>query len=195
MTGRRRYAGRARAALAVALALALFGPGPLVSPSPGGDEGSRSTPNQPPDLLMVNVNETTCLALSPDGSVFAGTDGGGIAHWTEGGVLASVHTTADGGLPSNHIVDLATHWGSSFAVTASPEPRLIVTGSGGDGWAPTDDIPGAKAQAPASGGDSPAPAQPAGADAAASGVDGDPSQAVVSSPTSARTRTSPPASP
>ncbi|MCK5251939.1 MAG: hypothetical protein KAQ96_03280, partial [Thermoplasmata archaeon] len=64
----RRRTGLARAAIAVALAIALFGPGPMGgSPTPGGDTGSRSTPG-PPDLLMVNVNETTCLAIATTGA-------------------------------------------------------------------------------------------------------------------------------
>ncbi len=93
---------------------------------------------------MVNVNETTCLAPAPVGGVFAGTEGGGIVHWTQDGVLASVHTTADGGIPSNHIVDMATMGGSSYAITTAKEAKVVMTGSGGNGWTTGDTIPGAK---------------------------------------------------
>ncbi|MCK5251432.1 MAG: hypothetical protein KAQ96_00725, partial [Thermoplasmata archaeon] len=55
-----------------------------------------------------------------------------------------VHTTVDGGLPSNHIADLATSLGSSYAITTSLQPRLSATGSGGNGWGPTGPVTGAK---------------------------------------------------
>jgi hypothetical protein len=93
---------------------------------------------------MVNVNETTCLAMAPIGGVFAGTRGGGIAHWTPEGSLSSVHTTADGGLLSNHIVDLAIGIGSSFAITSSSEPLVFATGSSGNGWNPLGPVTDAK---------------------------------------------------
>ncbi len=129
--------------MAVALALALLGPGPLVSPSPGGDEGSRSTPD-PPNLLMVNVNETTCLCPARVGGVFAGTDGGGIARWTEDGTLATLHTMGDGGIATNHIVDIVPDVGVCLAIGDTPEPLVYATGAIGDRWFTLGDVPSAQ---------------------------------------------------
>ncbi|NOQ54199.1 MAG: hypothetical protein GQ558_06305 [Thermoplasmata archaeon] len=142
MNGSRRSTGWARAAVVVALALALLGPGLGGSPTPGGDEGSRST-SSPPSLLLVDLNETSCIAVAPDGKVFTGSDGAGLAEWTADGALSSVHTSVNG-LPSNHITDMAVADGSTYAITTSPDPRLLMTGAAGSGWGPTGQVAGAK---------------------------------------------------
>lgn len=135
--------GLGRSAATVVLALALLGPGPFVSPSPGGDGGSRSTP-APPTLLMVNVNETTCLCPAPVGGVFTGTAGGGIARWTEDGTLATLHTMADGGIATNHIVDIAPDIGTCLAIGDTEEPLVYATGAIGDRWFTQGKVEGAK---------------------------------------------------
>jgi len=142
MMGKRRRTGYARAAISVAIALALLGPGLAVPSSPGGDSSSRSTPT-PPTLLMVNVNETTCLVEAVGGGVFAGTSGGGIARWTDDGILFSVQTTADPGLLSNHIVDLAKGTGSCYAIARTDEPMIYATGSNGNSWFSLGPVTGA----------------------------------------------------
>jgi len=141
MIGRRRQTGSARAATVVALALALLGPGLTGSPTPGGDEESRSASDLP-SLLMVDLNETSCLAVAFDGKVFTGSDGGGIAEWTADGILTSVHTTVNG-LPSNHITDMAAGVGGTYAISTASDPRLLVTGAAGSGWGLTGQVAGA----------------------------------------------------
>ena len=141
MNGSRRSTGWARAAVVVALALALLGPGLAGSPTPGGDEGSRST-SSPASLLLVDLNETSCLAVAPDGKVFTGSDGAGLAEWTADGALSSVHTSVNG-LPSNHITDMAVADGITYAITASPDPRLLMTDAAGSGWSLTGQVAGA----------------------------------------------------
>lgn len=130
-----------RATIAVALAFALLGPGLAGSPTPGGDLGSRST-SSPPSLLMVDLNETSCIAVAPEGNVFTGSDGGGLAEWTSDGGLSSVHTSVNG-LPSNHITDMAVVDGTTYAITASPDPRLLMTGATGSEWTLTGQVAGA----------------------------------------------------
>jgi ligand-binding sensor domain-containing protein len=141
MIGVRRRTGIARAAIAVALAIALFGPGQLVSPSPGGDDGSRSTP-APPTLLMVNVNETTCAVVMDDGTVVTGTAGGGIAEWTGSGILSRVVTTAEG-LPTNHITGLALLVQDPWAITRTTEPMLLARDPDTTNWEIGPVVPGA----------------------------------------------------
>jgi ligand-binding sensor domain-containing protein len=92
---------------------------------------------------MVNVNETTCLVEAVGGGVFAGTDGGGIARWTEDGVLTSVQTTVETELQSNDIVDLARGIDSCFAITGTTRPFVYATGSSGDGWFSPGQVSGA----------------------------------------------------
>jgi len=93
---------------------------------------------------MVNVNETTCLCPAPAGGVFAGTAGGGIARWTEDGALATLHTTADGGIATNHIVDMAPDVGSCLAIGDTEEPLVYATGAIGDRWFTVGKVEGAQ---------------------------------------------------
>jgi len=93
---------------------------------------------------MVNVNETTCLCPAPVGGVFAGTAGGGIARWTEDGTLATLHTTADGGIATNHIVDIAPDIGTCLAIGDTEEPLVYATGAIGDRWFTQGKVEGAK---------------------------------------------------
>jgi hypothetical protein len=95
---------------------------------------------------MVNVNETTCLVEAVMEGVFAGTSGGGIARWTDEGVLSSITTSAGPmtGLRSNHIVDMARGMGSCFAITGTDEPIVYATGSSGNGWNSIGTVSGAE---------------------------------------------------
>jgi ligand-binding sensor domain-containing protein len=91
---------------------------------------------------MVNINMTTCLTVTHNGTVFAGTEGGGIARWDPSGNFASVQTIVEN-LPSNHIVDISTGRGVSYAITSLPDPFFLATGSGGIGWWNPGQIQGA----------------------------------------------------
>ncbi|MCK5415689.1 MAG: hypothetical protein KAJ35_09940, partial [Thermoplasmata archaeon] len=138
----RRRTGLARAAIAVVLAIALFGPGPMGgSPTPGGDTGSRSTP-APPDLLMVNVNETSCVQVLDNGTVVTGSKGGGIAEWTSTGTLSRVITTTDG-LTSNHITSLARLGPDTWAITRTLDPRLLHRDGDTNDWGVGQTVSGA----------------------------------------------------
>ena len=64
----RRVSWRMRAAVAAALALALACQVPSGATAPGGDIGNRSG-TSPSSLLLVDVDDATCLCASENGTV------------------------------------------------------------------------------------------------------------------------------